>query len=74
MLHLARDVLELVDSIHFFFTHLEEVRVYVRSTVGGAHPRMFVEGGGKGIRYEEEGDFIEQLCRGKKREDYWGWI
>jgi hypothetical protein len=64
-------VLELVDSMHLFFPHLEEVRVYVRSTVGGAHPRMFVEEGEKGIRHEE-GDFIEQIYRGKKREDYRG--
>jgi hypothetical protein len=49
--------------MHLCFPHLEEVRVYVRSTVGRAHSRMFVEGGGKGIRYEEEGDFIEQLRR-----------
>jgi hypothetical protein len=63
-------VLELVDLMHLFFPHLEEVRDYVRSTVGGPHPRMFVEGGGKGICYEEEGDFIEQLCKGEKREDY----
>jgi hypothetical protein len=35
---LARDVLELVDLVHLFFPHLAEVRVYVRHTVGGAHP------------------------------------
>jgi hypothetical protein len=71
---LARDVLELVDLVHLFFPHLAEVRVYVRRTVGGAHPRMFVEGGGKGIRYEEEGDFIEQLCKGEKKENCRGWL